>query len=328
MTRPAPRRPVGRAAAALAALAFAGASLAACTGADDRWVDELPGTLTIATGGTTGIYHGYGQALAAVLEDRYGIDVEVLETGGSVENLHLVADGTADLAFTAADALEDAAVGRGDFDEPVDVRALARVYDDFEHLVVPAGSDVKDVTDLRGLRVSTGASRSGTSLIADRVLTAAHVDVTDLQVSELGITESIDALRDGTIDAFFWSGGLRTPGLVELAEEMPLRLVPLADVVDPMRAEHGDGYRHGVVPEGVYGSTADVETLAVPNVLVVPAGMPDDVAYGLVATLFGNRGTLAGQVPSAALLDRTRSIYTAPVDLHPGAERYYRDSKI
>jgi TRAP transporter TAXI family solute receptor len=317
-----------RAAAACAVAGLVAAALVGCTDDDHLWADGLPDELTIATGGTTGIYHGYGEALAEVLEGRYGIDVTVLETGGSVENLHLVDDGVADLAFTAADALEDAAVGRGDFSAPVDVQALARVYDDFEHLVVPADADVDTIADLRGLRVSTGAPSSGTSLIAGRVLAAADVDVADLDVAELGITESIDALRAGTIDAFFWSGGLRTPGLVALSQEMPLRLVPMEDVVDPMRAVYGDGYRHGVVPEGVYGSTADVETLAVPNVLVVPEDMPEDVAYALVATLFSYRTGMAEDVPSVALLDRTRSIYTAPVELHPGAVRYYRDTKI
>jgi TRAP transporter TAXI family solute receptor len=327
MTTPTGRH-VRRAVAACASLALTAAALAGCSGGQDSWAADLPDELTIATGGTTGIYYGYGQALAEVLEDRYGIDVEVLETGGSVDNLHLLDDGAADVAFTAADALEDAVAGRGDFDAPVDVQALARVYDDFGHLVVPAGSDVEEIADLRGLRVSTGAPRSGTALITERVLAASGVDAADLQVSELGITESIDALRAGTIDAFFWSGGLRTPGLVELSQEVPLRLVPLEGVVDQLRVQHGDGYRHGVVPEGVYGSRADVETLAVPNVLVVPGGMSEDAAYGLVATLFAHRATLAGQVPSAALLDRTRSVYTTPVDLHAGALRYYRDTKV
>ncbi|WP_402463361.1 TAXI family TRAP transporter solute-binding subunit [Isoptericola aurantiacus] len=317
-----------RLATTLLAVLLGSLVLTGCSAADDEaWADELPSTVTIATGGTTGIYYAYGRALADVLTQRYGVDAEVLETSGSVDNLHLLDDGTAQIGFSAADAAGDAVAGTGDFDHPVDVRAVARVYDDFEHLVVPASSPVTTIEDLRGLRVSVGAQGSGTSLIARRVLAAADVAEADLRVSELGITESIDALRRGRVDAFFWSGGLRTPGLVELSEEMDVRLVPLQEVVDEMRDEFGHGYRHGVVREGVYGGPADVETLAVPNMLLVGADLPDDVAYGLTALLFDARAELVETVDSAALLDRARAIYTAPTELHPGALRYYRDTK-
>ncbi|PRZ04196.1 hypothetical protein BCE75_111117 [Isoptericola sp. CG 20/1183] len=313
--------------AAVSSLLVAGALLAACAPDSDPWEGRQPERLTIATGGTSGIYHGYGQAFASQLADEYGIEVEVLSTGGSVDNLQLLADGTADLAFSAADAVADAVDGEGGFAEPVEVRALARVYDDFAHLVVPADSEVEEIADLRGLRVSVGAPRSGTSLIAGRVLEAADVPIADLRVAELGITESIDALEDGRLDAVFWSGGLRTPGIVGLAEELPVRLIPLVDVVDELRAEYGHGYRHGVVPEGVYGMTEDVETLAVPNVLVVSPDMPEGVAHGLVQTLFDTRSEISVLVPSAALLDRSRAIYTEPAELQAGALRYYQDVK-
>lgn len=314
-------------AAALSVLVPA-AVLAGCLGGEnDPWEGQRPETLTIATGGTSGIYHGYGQALADVLSARYGIEAEVLTTGGSVDNLHLLADGTADVAFSAADAVADAVDGAGGFDDPVEVQALARVYDDFAHLVVPADSAVEEIADLRGLRVSVGAPGSGTSLIAGRVLEAAEVPMEDLRVTELGITESIDALQSGSLDALFWSGGLRTPGIVGLADEMPVRLIPLVDVVEELREEYGHGYRHGVVPEGVYGVAEDVETLAVPNILVAGPGLPEGVAHGLVQTAFDARGEISSSVPSAALLDRSRAIYTDPADLQAGALRYYRQVK-
>lgn len=319
---------MGRRVRSATAVLLALGLLAGCFGPDSSVAQgRLPDRITIATGGTTGIYHGYGQALADVLTARHDVEVEVLATGGSVENLELLAAGEAQVAFSAADAVADAVQGAGTFDEPVDLRALGRVYDDFAHLVVPADSPVRELDDLRGLRVSVGAPRSGTSLIARRVLAAGDLPESALRVLELGITESLDALGSGSIDAFFWSGGLRTPGLVELAEETPVRLVPLDGVVDELREQFGQGYRHGTVPEGVYGLAADVETLAVPNILVVPADLPDDAARTLVATLFAARSELAEQVASAALLDRARVIYTEPAALHDGALRYYRDVK-
>ncbi|MFC7879395.1 TAXI family TRAP transporter solute-binding subunit [Isoptericola sp. NPDC057391] len=319
-----------RLAALLVAALLAVPVLAACVGDDtagDPWDGQRPDALTVATGGSTGIYHAYGTAVAQVLEDRYDVPVEVAETGGSVENLQSLDDGTAQVAFSAADAARDAVAGEGEFDEPLDLRALARVYDDFLHLVVPADSNVRSIDQLRGRRVSLGAPRSGTALIAHRLLAAADVPAADLSDARLGLDASLEALRAGEIDAFFWSGGLRTPGLTALADEVPVRLVPLGDLVEEVRSRYGSGYRHGIVPEGMYGSSRVVETLAVPNFLMVRSDMPDAEARTLVSTLFDARGQIATQVPSAANLDRVRAIFTDPVELHPGALRYYRDTK-
>jgi TRAP transporter TAXI family solute receptor len=316
--------------AALAAALLALAVLAGCVGDDaagDPWAGQRPEALTVATGGSTGIYHAYGTALAQVLTDRYDVPAAVDESGGSVENLESLEDGSAQVAFSAGDAARDAVAGEGAFDEPLDVRALARVYDDFLHLVVPADSTIRQISDLRGKLVSIGASRSGTALIAHRVLAAADVPEDDLTAVSLGLDASIAGLAGGEIDAFFWSGGLRTPGLTALADDTPLRLVPLGDVVEEVRSMYGSGYRHGIVPEGMYGSSRVVETLAVPNFLMVRADMPDAEARTLVSTLFDARGQIATQVPSAANLDRVRAIFTDPVELHPGALRYYRDTK-
>ncbi|MFC8596863.1 TAXI family TRAP transporter solute-binding subunit [Isoptericola sp. NPDC057191] len=316
--------------AALAAVLLVLPLLTGCLGDDaagDPWDGHRPAALTVATGGATGIYHAYGVALAGVLEDRYDLPVEVDQTGGSVENLQSLDAGTAQVAFSAADAALDAVAGVGEFDEPLDVRTLGRVYDDFVHLVVPAGSAVHGIADLEGRRVSLGAPRSGTALIAHRLLAAADLRVDAITARSLGLDDSIAALRAGEIDAFFWSGGLRTPGLTALADVVPVRLVPLGDLVEEVRSRYGSGYRHGIVPEGMYGSSRAVETLAVPNFLMVRGDMPDAVAHALVSTLFDARSEIAAQVPSAANLDRVRAIFTDPVELHPGALRYYRETK-
>lgn len=319
-----------RALAALAAALVALPVLAGCIGdqaAGDPWDGQRPEALTVATGGSTGIYHAYGTALAQVLDDRYDVPVDVVQSGGSVQNLESLDAGSAQVAFSAADAARDAVEGDGEFDEPLDVRALARVYDDFLHLVVPADSAVRDIDQLKGKRVSLGAPQSGTALIAHRLLAAAGVPAGALTDARLGLDDSIEALRADEIDAFFWSGGLRTPGLTALADDMAVRLVPLGDLVEEVRSRYGSGYRHGIVPEGMYGSSSVVETLAVPNFLMVRADMPDAEAHALVATLFDARSQIAPQVPSAASLDRVRAIFTDPVELHPGALRYYRETK-
>jgi hypothetical protein len=305
--------------------------MAGCLGGDggrDDFSAAGLDSVVISGGGMTGIYFSYGGELGEVLAERYGVAAKVLETGGSIDNLRNLADGTAQLAFSTADAAADATAGREPFNEEIPVQAVARVYDDFVHLVVPASSDIESIADLRGRTVSLGAEGSGTEIIAGRVLAAAGVATDEIANVCLGIDESIDAMTSGDIDAFFWSGGLPTPGVQELAADLPIRLIPLRDVVEAVRSEYGSGYRHGVVPEGTYGLDKDVATMAVPNFLMVRSDLADEVAYEIVDTLFDERALIARQVPAAALLDRSRAIFTEPVDLHPGALRYYRDTKV
>ncbi len=285
-------------------------------------------SVTISGGGTTGIYYSYGGEFGSILSERFDLPASVLETGGSIENLENLAGGLAQVTFSAADAAADASAGREPFSEPLPVRALARVYDDFVHLVVLESSDITEIEDLRGRAVSIGAEGSGTELIAARLLAVDGVEQSDIDQRALGIDGSIDALRTGEIEAFFWSGGLPTPGVNDLAGEVPIRLVPLQTLVEGVRVEYGGGYRHGVVPEGTYGLPQDVATMAVPNFLMAHADLPDDAAYALVEALFEGRADIAREVPAAALLDRSRAIFTEPVDLHPGALRYYRDTKV
>lgn len=283
--------------------------------------------VTVSGGGTTGIYFGYGGALAEVLGSEFDVEAGVLETGGSIDNLLNLGAGSVQLAFSTADAAGDAAAGEPPFDEPLPIAAAARLYDDFVHLIVPADSQITSIYDLDGKAVSLGAAGSGTELIAGRLLAAAGVDQAGVTNAELGIDHSIEALRSGGIDAFFWSGGLPTPGIKELAESFPIRLVGLSRLVDDLRADYGSGYRHGVVPKGTYGMDGDVETLAVPNYLLVRADAPDEFVYETLAVLFDEQSRIAANVPAASLLDKHRAIYTEPVDLHPGALEYYRDTK-
>ncbi|SDS72550.1 TAXI family TRAP transporter solute-binding subunit [Jiangella sp. DSM 45060] len=283
--------------------------------------------VVVAGGGTTGVYYAYGDRLAGELGGRLGVDAGVVETAGSVENLGRVAAGEALLGFTAADAAADAVAGRAPFEEPLPIRAVARLYDDLVHVVVPAGSDVDELADLRGRRVSLGAVGSGTELIARRLLAAAGVDEGELVADPLGIDGSIAALLAGELDAFFWSGGLPTPGVAELARTQPIRLLELTKEAAVVSRAYDGVYRQAVVPAGAYDLTAPVTTLAVPNILVTGADADDALIAEVTATLFERRAAIAADVGAAAQLNGRRAIYTGPVELHPGALRHYRALK-
>ncbi|MDT3441103.1 TAXI family TRAP transporter solute-binding subunit [Pseudofrankia sp. BMG5.37] len=289
------------------------------------------GTIMILTGGTKGIYYTYGVELAAAVNRRLnGVQAQAMATTASVENVRQVARSANVFAFTAADAASAAVDGRAPFTQRVPIRALARIYDDYVHLVVRADAPINSIEDLAGKRVSIGSDGSGTELITERMLEVAGINPASLSVSTLGINESVAALRAGDIDAFFWSGGLPTAGITELAQKTPIRLVPLGQLAAGLHAEWDPVYRSGAILADTYrlaGEAVDTPTVAVPDLLVTRADTDPGLVEEVTRILFDARAEIADRVPVAYALDRRSAIATAPIPLHDGALRYYRATK-
>jgi TRAP transporter TAXI family solute receptor len=292
--------------------------------------------LSIATGNTGGVYYPYGGGIAKVVSEalpRVQVTAEV--TAASVDNLKLIQLGKVDIAFALADTLDDAVKGRGPFARTGAVRArtLAVLYPNYTHLVTVEGSGIDRIADLKGKVVSTGSPGSGTEVIALRVLRAAGLDPDrDLRRQALSVNASADALKDDKIDAFFWSGGLPTASVLDLASTAGLtaKLIPNDDVLPALQAEFGEALYHRLVmPKGSYpGQPSDVAVVGVQNALIVDAGMDEALAYDLTRTLFEKRGELAAIHPEARLLDPGRAVVGSPADFHPGAIRYYQDQGV
>lgn len=313
-----------RSAGAVVAVLAALLALSGCTGDSGGGGRQY----RIAGGGTVGVYYAYGEQLAAALHRELGIDIAVEETHGSVDNLLRVGSGDALLGFAQGDTAADAVAGTGAFDEPLPVRAVARVYDEYVHVVVPADSEVRRVSDLAGRRVSLGAQNSGVQVIATRVLEASGVAVEGVDNPALGPDASVEALERGEIDGFFWVGGLPTPGIERLAGAVPIRLLSIgADTVEQVNAGHAGVYRLTDFPVGTYGIETPTTTMTVPNYLVAAEDAPDDLIRDVTRVLFDSRSTIAQRVPAAAFLDRRQAIFTGPMELHPGAARYYVDAR-
>jgi TRAP transporter TAXI family solute receptor len=288
--------------------------------------------LSIATGGTGGVYYPYGGALAAVYTAQIpDLQVTAEVTGASVDNLKLIQQGRVDMAFTLADTLAEAVAGTGPFADsgPVDVKAMAVLYTNVTHLVALENSGITRVADLKGKVVGTGAPGSGTELIADRLLRAAGLDPrTDITRHALGASEGAGALKDGKLDALFWSGGLPTPAMQDLVATpgLGLRFVPQADLLPALWASFGRGlYREISIPSGSYrGLTQDVAVVGVENFLVVSGRLSADLVDTLTRTLFEARATLEAAHPEARHLSVPSEFGNAPAPYHEGARRYYQ----
>ena len=337
---------VGHARAAVRLLAALVLTLAACAPIDEG--DDSPeesgaapsgtggggaggGELTIATGGTGGVYFPLGGGLAEVIgENIEGYSASVQETNASVDNMLLIGDGGADIAFTLGDTAADAVNGEGDdFAEgPIEACALARIYDNYTQIVASSDSGVASVEDMRGKRISLGSPGSGTEVIALRILEAAGIDPdADIERQQLGVDETVAALRDGTIDAGFWSGGLPTSALVDYATTGEMVLVPHAEYTEDMVAEHGDVYSEDVIPADTYeGQTEDVEVIVVPNVLAVNTSMDEQLQEELTRVLFEQKEALVEVHAAAEDLDPEVAQDVGFMDICPGSQTYYDEA--
>ena len=288
--------------------------------------------ISVATGGTGGVYYPYGGGIAKVISDHLdGVEATAEVTAGTVDNLKFIAKRSADLGFALADSLDDAYHGRDAFSDfgPIAVRAIAVLYDNHNHIVTLAGTDIASVEDLRGRVVSTGAPGSGTEISAFRILEAAGVDPeTDVRGQSLGASQSVDALRDGKIDAFFWSGGIPTGAVLDLATTpgRTIALIPNGRLLAPLQERYGDGvYHSSVIPRTTYpGMDTDITTIAVSNVLVVHEAMDAQLAHGITEALFANHRDLSAIHPMARVLSLETAVIGLPIPFHDGAASYYR----
>jgi TRAP transporter TAXI family solute receptor len=308
------------------------ALMAVGCGSSQPGAGTSPRRLSIATGGTGGVFYPYGGGLAKVLSEHLpNVEATAEVTAASVDNLKFLKQGTSDLAFTMADMAKDGVEGREAFADfgAVPVRALASLYPSYTHLVTRAESGIRTVADLRGKVVSTGPPGAGSAVLAVRILTAAGLDpARDIRDHGLAVAQAVDALKDGKLDAFFWNGGVPTAAILDLVNSpgITAQLISLDDVLPALQRAYGESlYYRTLIPKDVYKLPADVPVVAVANLLVVSDAMPETLAHDITKTLFEQQPTLAAIHPQARELAIDTARTGAPIPFHPGAIRYYRE---
>jgi TRAP transporter TAXI family solute receptor len=283
----------------------------------------------VATGNTTGVYYPLGNALAEQVSSATGgkLRVTAAETGASVQNIEQLMEDRYQVAFSLFDTATDAFNGKGSFKTPQKVQALARIYDNYTQVVVRADAGINSVADLKGKRVSTGSPKSGTEVIANRVITAAGLNPeTDIQPQRLDLTKTVDGMKGGTIDAMFFSGGLPTPGITDLITTAggKVKFIDITSVLGKM-AELNPAYQKADIPAEIYKTPAAVPTIVVPNVLLVREDLDPNVACVLTKTLFDKKDALVKANAAAKGISLDTAKKTQPVALHRGAEKALGD---
>jgi hypothetical protein len=307
-----------------AAVAFAGSAVAAETI-----------NLSIATGGTGGVYYPLGGGMANILSKHVpGMQATAEVTGGSVANLQLIATGKPYIALSMTDAAQDALKGVDKFKgKQVPVRTLMILYPNRMHVVTIEGTGIKSIKDLKGKRVSTGSPGSATEVMAFRVIEAAGLDKDkDMRRERLGVAESVNAVKDRKVDAFFWVGGLPTSAVTDLAATpgVKIHLIDHAEVVAPMNKKYGNLYVQDSIPKATYpGMAADNKQATVMNILVSNANLSDQAAYDIVKTIFDKRADLIAVHKEAENFKlENQKEAASPLPWHPGALKYFKEKGV
>jgi hypothetical protein len=301
--------------------------LTACGGQRTETSPGSGGRLTIATGNTTGVYYILGGGIAKLISSGLpGYRATAEATKASKENIERVVAGQNDIAFSLADTASDAVTGTHSFTAEQPVKALMRIYDNTTHVIVRTDSGVRSIAGMRGKSISTGSPNSGTELIATRLLEANGMSPADVQQKKASLPETVEGMKDGSIQGMFWSGGLPTAGVKDLLASLGgrVRFLPLTRELPLLRQKYGDAYLPATIPPAAYGTPA-VATIAVPNYLMVRDDMGDDLAGELARLIFDRKAELEKIHPEAKNITLAKALKTGAVPVHPGAEKVLRE---
>jgi TRAP transporter TAXI family solute receptor len=288
-----------------------------------------PTFINILTGGTSGVYYPIGVGLSQLYSNGIeGSKTSVQATKASVENLNLLQSGRGELALALGDSVADAWNGVEDagFKAPLKkLRAIAGTYPNYIQIVANKESGINTLADLKGKRISVGASKSGTELNARAIFAAAGLSYEDMgKVEFLPYAESVELIKNRQLDATLQSSGLGMAAIRDLAATLPINFVAIPAEIT---AKIGNAaYQAASTPAGTYdGQDSDVPTVAITNILVSHDGVSEDVAYQMTKLMFDNLERLGNAHSAAKDIKLEGAAKDLPIPLHPGAERFYKE---
>ena len=287
----------------------------------------------IATGGTGGTYYPLGGMLAQLISNKVTIGGKKLSAtaetaGASVANAQLLGRKDIESAFVAADILDAAYKGTGQFDgKPLkNLRALGALYPEQVQLVTAAKSNIRTFRDLKGKSVSSGSPGSGQWQLLGDLLEVYGMTRKDIGEDLSSFTQSVDKIKDGNLVASLITAGAPTSSIVDLANGHDIRIVPLAGPEIEALRKKQPYYANVQLPANTYkGQTAPVDTLAVMAIWATQDGLSDQMAYEVTKALFENLETLGQVHPKGKEITLKTALLSVSIPLHPGAEKYYRE---
>ncbi|MFO7737516.1 MAG: TAXI family TRAP transporter solute-binding subunit [Desulfatiglandaceae bacterium] len=293
--------------------------------------------ITIASGWVTGCYYPLGGSISRILFQNpdLGLRATVESSGASVANSNLIANGDADVAILQNDIAYYAYNGQRMFAadtgnrQAKNMQAICTLYPEYIQIQALKKSNIRTPADLKGKRVCVGPLGSGTEVNAGQILEMYGLTFDDLaKVERLTSKESSDFMKDGRIDAAFYTVGLGAAVLADTAFMTPCTLVNIDDQHAANLIKKYPFYAQFPIKAGTYKDSEEVKTVAVLSMLVTRADMPEKDIYNFTKAIFENLETV--HKAHAALKDVSleSAMDGMSVPLHPGAKKYFQEKGI
>lgn len=287
--------------------------------------------LNIATATSGGTFYPAGIALAKVISDHLDVRASATSSAGSVENVSLLRNGEANMAFVQIDVAQDAIAGRKAFEgKQFDgMVMLTPMFSSVDHLLVADDSGIGSLGDFKGKRVAAGRPGSGTLLSTKAVLSSAGLSFDDVSVEYLGQSEAIGALQNGVIDATLVSAGIPATSVTEALTVSGdrLKLYSMTPEEQKRVLSNIDWKIPFTVPAGTYpGQEADVNTTAHMALLMVPKDFPDNLATDILEAFYGNLDEMSTMHSIYKAISKEKNgtaFFQLKVPSHPAAQKFF-----
>lgn len=286
--------------------------------------------LTLASGSPGGVYYPLGGGMAVVIQKTTDLRCAAESTGASVENCRLVGAGESDMGMVMGSIAYKAIQGQEPFEKKFPLVALFQMYPAPEHIVTIQGKGIKSVKDLKGKKVSIDVPGSGCAVMAKAILEEYGFNLEkDLTIAHLSQSESVQALKDGVVDAVFFNFAYPGSAVLDLAATRDIMLIPVETAMADQIVKKYPYYVKITIPAKTYPKVDHpVLCLGDSNVLIANNQMEGDVAYKIVKTIFENvdkgKWALINIHPIAGQLTPSNAV-NSPVALHPGAIKYFKE---
>lgn len=286
-------------------------------------------TITITTGGTGGTYYPVGGTIAQMLTDNVDtLTVNAYVGNASVDNCKLIKEKATDSAMVQNNVAYWAHEGLGAFEgEPItSLRGIASLYPEAIQIVALETSRIKSVDGLEGKRVSVGVDGSGVNFDAKNVLAAYGMTLDDIVALDLSFGEAAKQLKEGTIDAAFVTAGYPTSSIMDVHLNKDIAIIPIEnEIINTMILEY-PYYTEAIIPANTYpGIDTDVTTVTTMAIWVIDESVSDDIVYKMTRTLWENSAELEASHQKGSEITLDTALDGMSIELHPGAEQYYRE---
>lgn len=286
----------------------------------------------IATGGTAGVYFPLGGAVAEILNKNVeGVNASAETTGASVANINILKEHEVELAFIQNDITYYAANGVEMYEgQKVDgLCGISSIYPETIQIVTLGKTGIEEIADVKGKRVAVGSAGSGTEANARQILEAYGITYDDITVQYLSFAEAANSLKDGNVDVAFVTAGFPTAAIMDIAAQHEVVLLEVEEGIADQLIEDYPFYSKVVIPAGTYTKQEDdVNTVAVMAMLVVTEDMDEDLAYNITKAIYDNIDRLVVAHPVGKMITKEGALDGMPIELHPGAAKYFEEEGI